>query len=489
MKKDQKDSIDINSDISLKKIDLANKVMQQPLLKIDSIDVSKLHFTGDTLDISKVVINEPDFKFYLNDNNTTNFTKLFKSSKDKGEKQETQKAQNEDTNSSFNYTIKEAFIKDGDARFFDNRLQKPFQSHESDVNVYAKNITSKKDQFTVIEHDSILDKYGILRAKGKLIVSEPLKNLDVNLDLRNFDLANLSSYGEKYIGNKIDNGRLSLKLDHKIKDENLTTKNNIRIKNIKLGEKVESKDAINAPIGLAIALLEDSEGYIDLDIPIDGDLKNPNFHIGDVIGDVIRNTIVGIVSAPFKFLAAIIGVDSTGDISNINFDYGNADINAVNEEKLNKLIKALEKRPGLELKIKPSYLAVEDTKALQERAFKTQYAKILDVTVKLPTRLKEVSKVFSKLYSKKEYDAIKLKDEKKLNYMLEKIKQSVKISKEELIELAKNRGENIKNYLTVHKINGNRIKVLDQIDTNNKEQRLQQDIVSFELGINQKKVK
>lgn len=477
-----KNNIELNSNIVLNKIDIQNSAMKQPIIQIDTIDISKLHYKNDALKIKKIQIQKPDLEFYLNENNTTNFTRLIKETKKgKTAQDQTQKKQEKED---FAYTIDELFIQDGEAKFFDNSLKTPFKSHETDVNVYVKNITSKKDHFTQIEHDSIVDQYGILKAKGSLTLNEPLKDLVVELDVRNIDLPSLSAYSGKFIGQKIDKGKLSLKFDHKITDRRLQLKNNLRIKDIKLGEKIQSKEAIDAPIGLAIALLEDSEGYIDLDIPIDGDLDNPNFHISDVIFDVIRNTIVGIVSAPFKFLGAIIGIGSGDDLDKSYFDYGEATIEAETKEKLDKVVQALEKRPGLELKIKPSYLVDEDSEALIQKSFELQYAPLLDITKDLETRLDELSEVFINLYSKEEFDAIELEDAAKLEFMLAKVKQTIKVSKKDLESLASQRAINIKEYFIAHKIASKRIEVLEEFDTSNKEKRLEQVVVNFTLGIN-----
>jgi hypothetical protein len=467
--------IDLSSDIVLQKIVLENSTMKQPLIKINTIDFSKLHYKNNNLEISKVAIEKPNFEFYLNNNHTTNFTNLVKVSQEENKGIE---------KTPFNYTIGEVFIQNGEVKFFDNTLATPFQSYESDVNVYAKNITSQKGQYAKIEYKSMIDKHGLLTAKGSLLVGEPLKDLKVDVDVKNINLPTLSPYSGKFIGNQINNGELSLKFDHKIKDKKLILANNFRIKDIELGKKVESKDIIDAPIGLAIALLEDSEGYIDLDIPIKGDLRDQSFHIGDVILDMITNTIVGIVSAPFKFLGAIIGLASSDDLVQYNFNYGDAKIEVGTKEKLDKLAQVLEKRPGIDLKMKPTYLVDEDSKALIQKAFETQYSSLLDTTKELSERIDEVSIVFTALYSQEEFETIEFEDEQKLEFMLEKIKQTFKVTKNELELLAKQRVENIKAYLVEQKIDANRIQILEEFNTTNKEKRLQQVIVSFELGVN-----
>ena len=58
-------------------------------------------------------------------------------------------------------------------------------------------------------------------------------------------------------------------------------KNRIFLDQLTLGDKVDSPDATSLPVKLGIALLKDSNGLIELDLPVNGDLRNPEFSIGN----------------------------------------------------------------------------------------------------------------------------------------------------------------------------------------------------------------
>jgi outer membrane protein OmpA-like peptidoglycan-associated protein len=313
-----------------------------------------------------------------------------------------------------------------------------------------------------------------------MIISNPTKALQTKIKVENIDLPSLSSYSGKFIGKTIENGKLSVTLDYDIKKAQLTSTNNIKIKDIKLGQTVQSKDAINAPIGLAIALLEDSDGYIDLDIPIDGDINSPNFHFSDVILDVITNTIVGIVSAPFKFLAMMIGLDGQ-DISNLEFDYGSYLISVAQQEKLDNIVKAFKKRPNLKLKINTTYVQNEDTIGLQERKFQEKYRQILTVKDNFDTIYKQTQTIFIKEFGKENFKELKGENKEKYQTMLKLLKNNIKITTEDLILLAKNRADNIKIYLVEKKLDQARILIDENIKTSTKDLKIDKALILFEI--------
>jgi hypothetical protein len=349
----------------------------------------------------------------------------------------------------------------------------------------VKNISSDKNTLTTIAHKSIIDNYAALDMQTTMMVSDPLEKIDASVAVQNLDLPSLSPYSGKYIGNKIANGKFGLNIDVKIDKGQLVNKNKIKIKDIDLGEKVESEDAINAPIGLAIALLEDSRGFIDLDVPIDGNLKDPKFHLGDAIGDVVTNMIVGIVSAPFKFLALIVGIEGD-DLSNVEFAYGKYDIPVTQKEKLDGIVKAFKERPNLSLVVNPSYIKEKDTAALADAKFKVLYPEAFDEKFSLEDRFTIAQNKYIEAFKEEEYKKLQeqFKDKKLEEFyaaLLEKFKAGIKVSDEELNTLAIQRGNSIKEYLKQNKLEVERVIVKDEIKQMNYDSKIDNVIVEFEV--------
>jgi hypothetical protein len=154
-------------------------------------------------------------------------------------------------------------------------------------------------------------------------------------------------------------------LEYKIKARQLEGNNRIVMDRMTLGERVEGPDIKHLPLELAVALLKDSDGKIDLGLPVSGSLDNPQFSFGGIIWKAITNVIGKIVTAPFRALGALLGI--SGDkLEKVAFDPGEAALLPPEREKLKSLSQALAKRPGLALTVRPAYDPEADRTALME---------------------------------------------------------------------------------------------------------------------------
>ena len=183
------------------------------------------------------------------------------------------------------------------------------------------NDISSNNEETTIKLKGVVEKYGLADIKAKTVLSNFKDKTDVSVNFENLDIRSFSPYTGKFIGRKIADGRLWLDLNYDITDSQLSSTNRIRIKDIKLGSDVNSSDAMKLPIELAIALLEDSSGMIDVNIPVTGDINNPEFKLGGAIGKAIANVIINIVTAPFRFLGALLGIEGD-ELGSVEFRYG-----------------------------------------------------------------------------------------------------------------------------------------------------------------------
>jgi len=198
---------------------------------------------------------------------------------------------------------------------------------------------------------------------------------------KNLEMSSLTPYTIKFAGHKIDSGKLSLDLQYKLMARQLQGENQILIEKIKLGEKVESPDAIDAPLELAIALLQDTEGRIDLGLPVKGDLDNPEFSYGHLVWKALGNLLANIVTAPFRALGAALGVKGE-DLDAISFEPGHFDLTPPEEEKLKAVAEILSKRPKLTLEVQGQYDTGVDSAALKEVKLRLMLLKRMGVKLK-----------------------------------------------------------------------------------------------------------
>ncbi len=189
-----------------------------------------------------------------------------------------------------------------------------------------------------------------LEILGKLNpLAKPLA-LDITGKVRDLELPPLSPYAIKYAGYGINRGKMSVDVNYVVlPNGQLTARNKLVLNQLTFGDKVEGAPA-SLPVKLAVALLADRNGVIDLDLPISGSLNDPQFSLGPVIVKVILNVIVKAITAPFSLLAGAFGGGGE-ELSSVSFAAGSAQLAPEAKTGLDKVAKALQERPALKLTV------------------------------------------------------------------------------------------------------------------------------------------
>lgn len=255
-------------------------------------------------------------------------------------------------------------IDDGSMDFADRSLPLPFSTRVTGLDGTISTIDSASTEPANIRLEGQVDEYGLARIDGGLNVFDPVGNTDITLEFRNLLMSNLSPYSVEFAGREIDEGKLDLDLEYVIKEGRLAGSNDIVLSDLLLGDEVDSPNAVSLPLGLAVALLKDSEGVIDIELPVEGDINDPEFKIGGVIWQAFTGLITKIVSAPFRLLGNLVGIDSE-DFGQFQFLAGRADLTPPELEKIAKLTEALQQRPEIEMEISGVYDPGVDTPALK----------------------------------------------------------------------------------------------------------------------------
>lgn len=272
-------------------------------------------------------------------------------------------------------------IENADVDFTDQSIKPDFRVRMQKLSGVINGLSDAPDSSAQIELDGQVNDYGSAKVRGQLQPFRATQNTDVTLDFRNLNMASVSPYSGKFAGRTIESGRLDAKLQYKIAKAQMQGKNQFTITRLKLGPHVDSPGAMNLPLDLAIAVLENSDGVIDIDLPVHGDLNNPKFSYGGIIWQAIVNVLTKIVTAPFRALGALFGGGGEQTPQNVAFAPGSAVLAPPEREKLLQISEVLLKRPRLELQVPPTLDAARDTAALQEAAVRRQVLLKLGVTV------------------------------------------------------------------------------------------------------------
>lgn len=379
---------------SINQLSILEEASQQPFLRWEKLqgDGLALSLAPNKLQLSTLTLSKPQSKFIIYPDRSLNITKVMRtatpdqaaattSTTTKAApvpaSQTTATATPASTSSDFPVAIDTVRINNAELEFADLSLPQPFGTHIHTLGGVINGISSNPSSTAQVELDGKVDDYGAARIRGSLQPFKTTEFTDIKLAFTNLEMNRLTPYSGKFAGRKIESGKLSVDLGYKIKQRVLAGENKFVINKLTLGERVDSKDAPNLPLDLAIAILEDSDGVIDLDLPVSGSLDDPKFSIGGIVWKAFTNVLTKIVTAPFSALGKLFGGGEK--LEAIVFDPGNAAISPPELEKLHTVSNALAKRQQLALGIVPGYDVAADTRAIQEASLRKQVAEEVGV--------------------------------------------------------------------------------------------------------------
>jgi hypothetical protein len=265
-------------------------------------------------------------------------------------------------------------LKRGNISVIDQTVTPNFTTVLSDIDISITNISTDPDSQARMLFQAKLDQKGIISCETLI---KPLKQpleLESTFSLNDYALQVLTPYAGKYTGRGVKEGKLDLKMDYRISDNKITARHKLLIQRFNFGQKVESKDALPLPFGLAVALLEDPQGRIDISLPVKGDMSKPEFQYWHLLGQVVKNFFIKLVTSPLMSLVSMMGGQTgTEELGYVSFEPGQAVLTDAAKEKLKVIVKALKERPKLSLEINGSYDPEADWKTIKTEAYENGF--------------------------------------------------------------------------------------------------------------------
>lgn len=256
-------------------------------------------------------------------------------------------------------------LSGGRVRFTDNFIKPNYTANLKELGGTVHGLTSDP------AHSAAVDLRGNVNGAPLLIggTVHPLKqelSLDLRADVRGMELSQLSAYADKYVGYGIEKGKLTFEVAYQLENRQLKAENRLVLDQLTFGQESSNPNATRMPVQLAVALLSDRNGVIDINVPIGGSLDDPQFSLGGIILKVIGNAIMKTVTSPFALIGSLFGGGE--ELSMLEFDAGRAALLPASEGKLKSLAKALAERPALKLDITGRFDADAELEALKHVA-------------------------------------------------------------------------------------------------------------------------
>lgn len=334
----------------------------------------------DSLSITRINLTQPYARFIINDDRTTNVDDLLIPQPASNAPKSTAKAP-ASQGKALGIHIGGIAINDGSANFADLTLTPNFATAIQQLNGQIGTIDSRQSKPADVDVKGKVDRYAPVTIKGSVNPFDPMAALDIATSFKRVELTTLTPYSGKFAGYRIRKGRLNLDLHYMITKGQLKAENKLVVEQLQLGEKVDSPDAVDLPIRLAVALLKDTDGKISIELPISGDLNNPQFSVMPIVWQTLRNLVLRAAEAPFKFIGGLISGGGSEDLSSVSFAPGSSELSKESESALTTLAKALKERPALRLEIEGTSAQSSDGPLIAqqrlEREYQYNYYKIL----------------------------------------------------------------------------------------------------------------
>ena len=331
------------------KIDIIN---MESKLKIEAKDIN--------LDLNKLVNKENLFKIEKTNLNNPHISIILPKSiqtKDEIEKSDLKKKESDkevENKKTKRVNLGPINIKNMTLDFEDKNLPIPFKTTISKLTGEVSAVKNRANSTSNLEINGVVDNYGVAKITG-IVNPNNIKLLtDVNMKFKNISMKNFTPYTAKFVGRAIKDGKLELDLNYNISESNLKAKNSIIIKKLELGEKIESKDAVSLPLDLAITLLRDSSNTIDLNLPVSGNVDDPEFSIAAIVWKAFVNLITKAITAPFSLIGSLFNF-SEDEINSVDFNLKESEITPIQKETLDKIALILNSKKEFAISFSPSF--------------------------------------------------------------------------------------------------------------------------------------
>jgi len=351
-------------------LDLRLGDSDEPLLRWESVRLEPVEYNvaPARLQIGTITLAGPDVNVVRDGSGGHNVERIIR-----GSSAEAQASTGEDTTSggepAFIFRIGQLMLEEGAISYTDRTLDPAFATRIDQLRGSVTGLSNVAPQQGQVSIQGRVGDVASMALEGSVGALGTGDTSDIRLTMENVSLPMLSPYFGRYLGYSVDSGKLNLDLDYEFSGSHLDAGNSVVLDRLELGNPIASDQAVSAPVKLGLALLRDRQGVIDLDLPISGDLDNPDFRVGQVVMNAFVNLVAKAATSPFSMLGSIADLAglSGEELGSVEFEAGQTRLADGEEVKLEALGKALNERPGLALNVRGAVAPEADGRALRKQ--------------------------------------------------------------------------------------------------------------------------
>ncbi len=356
--------------LAIDDLEMIDGIEGQRLLAWQVLAVDRFELRPESYQVSDVSLQSPYLRFAIDTEAQLNFLTLLVEQEASG------------SGPAAVFSAARISVADGKIDFSDDSLPLPFAAIVKAVEGSVTGISTASEKPASVALQGVVNEFGTSQVEGEIDIADLMKHTGLDVSFRNLTVANYSPYTVAFAGREIATGKLDLSLNYDIRNRQLVGNHEVVLTELTLGDKIAHPDARNLPLQLAISLLKDPDGVIDIELPVSGDVDDPEFELSDAIVKIFVNVITKAVTSPFRLLGGLVGVDSD-DLGSIEFEPGEAVLAPPEREKIITLQKALKQRPALSLVVAGATDPLLDTPALKLQSLRSEVSTRLDAEFQL----------------------------------------------------------------------------------------------------------
>jgi hypothetical protein len=363
-----KPSLQLAGNVFVENLRTVDDARHDDLVNWDRLDVRGLNYrqAPDRLEIAEVSVRKPFARVIIESDASLNVTKALAGPGQAAGSAPPPPAP-APASKPMPMVIKKILLEDGLAKFTDLSVQPNFSAAIQSLRGSVLGLSSQPSSRATVDLHGGVDAFSPVSITGQVNVLSPVLYTDLAMDFRNMELSLFNPYSGKFAGYNITKGKLTTELHYKAVGRRLDAQHHIIVDQLEFGGKTESRDAVSLPVKLAVALLKDRNGVIDLDFPVAGTLDDPQFKLAPIIWKVIVNILEKAVTAPFALLGSLFG--GGPDIQFIDFKPGVGALDPAQAGKVTAIVRALKERPQLKLEVPIAAVPNLDRPALADARF------------------------------------------------------------------------------------------------------------------------
>ncbi|HET9862896.1 MAG TPA: DUF748 domain-containing protein [Steroidobacteraceae bacterium] len=366
----------VKGDVTVSKLATVDNTLRQDLLKWERITAAGIDFAAASgaaparLQIARIDARAPYARLIIASDQTLNITQLFTPAAGSTPPavqtvsvDESRRAPGGNPGG-MRIGIGRISVQGGSANFADYWITPNYAVSLQELSGSIAGLSSDPKSRARVKLEGRVDRYAPALINGEINLLSAALYTDMHVKFDGVDMTSVTPYSGRFAGYEIEKGKLSIDVNYLVQDRQLTAKQKFVVDQLQLGARVESPDAVKLPLKLAVALLKDRNGVIDIDLPLSGSLDDPQFRIGPLIWKAFVGLLTRIATSPFTLLAKLGGRDD--EINQLDFAAGSATLDQEGQERMRALAKALTERPSLALEVPTAYSPEADGTALAQ---------------------------------------------------------------------------------------------------------------------------